>query len=164
MLDYTLYDRVCYSCSKWPESQETNPDEYAEYWSSHKDHCSSNYKGTSQSMESSAAIDIWNRSIEKHKLVYGTYIGDGDSSSFKNLLKSDPYKGEVIVRKEECLGHVQKRIKKRLMKKSKGVTQLPERKADRIAHLYALVVVQRRGQSAADIRDGLYILLKHTRE
>ena len=165
VLDYTLYDRVCYSCSKWPESrQESNPDEYADYWSSHKDQCSSNYKGTSQFMESSAAVDIWSRSIERHKLVYGTYIGDGDSSAFKNLVKSDPYKGEVIVRKEECLGHVQKRFKKRLMKKSQGGTHLPERKADQIAHLYALVVVQRRGQSASDIRDGLQILLKHTKE
>ena len=77
ILDYTLYDIVYYSCSKWPESSlETNPDEFAEYWSSHKDQCSSNNKGTSQSMESSAAIDIWNRYIDKHKLVYGTYIGD----------------------------------------------------------------------------------------
>ena len=57
-----------------------------------------------------------------------------------------------------------KRDKKRLMKKSPGVTRLSQTKADRIAHLYALVVVQHRGQSASDILDGLQVLLCHTKE
>eukprot|EP00795_Rhopilema_esculentum_P017784 gene17784-biopygen6622 len=33
-------------------------------------------------MEKSAAVTIFLRSIEKHKLKYVTYVGDGDSSSF----------------------------------------------------------------------------------
>ena len=34
VLDYQLYDRVCYLCSKWPEERnENNPEEYEEYWS-----------------------------------------------------------------------------------------------------------------------------------
>ena len=37
--------------------------------------------------------------IENHDLVYGTYIGNGDSSSYKNLVKADPYNGVVSVRK-----------------------------------------------------------------
>ena len=165
VLDYSLYDRVCYSCSKWPETRRTSsPEEYEQYWLTHKDLCSANYRGTSQSMESSGAIDVWGRSIETHNLAYGIYIGDGDSSSFKNLIQSDPYGGKVPIRKEECIGHVQKRLKKRLMKKSPGVTSLSQTKADRIAHLYALVVVQHRGQSASDIRDGLQVLLSHTKE
>ena len=57
-----------------------------------------------------------------------------------------------------------KRLKKRLMKKSPGLTSLSQIKADRSAHLYALVVVQHRGQSASDIRDGLQVLLSHTKE
>ena len=74
-------------------------------------------------------------------------IGDGDSSSYNNLVESNPYTGIASVRKEECLGHVQKRLKKRLRKDSKGFMGLPESKADRIAHMYALVIVQNRGQS-----------------
>ena len=94
---------------------------------------------------------IETRSIETHNLAYGTYIGDGDSSSYKNLLKSDPYNGQVPIRKEECIGHVQKRLKKHLMKKISSSTNLPQSKAVRIAHLYALVVVQHRGKSASEI-------------
>ena len=50
------------------------------------------------------------------------------------------------------------------MKKSKGLTSLPQSKAERIAHLYALVIVQHRGQSASEIHNGLQVLLKHTKE
>ena len=165
VLDYSLYDRVCFSCSKWPETRRSScPEEFAEYWIMHKDLCTANYQGTSQSMESTGAIEIWRRSIETHNLAYGTYIGDGDSSSFKNLVQSNPYEGQVSIRKEECIGHVQKRLKKRLMKKAQGLTSLSQSKADRIAHLYALVVVQHRGQSATEIRDGLQVLLSHTKE
>ena len=165
VLDYSLYDRVCYSCIKWPESRQSScPEEFAQYWDIHKDLCTANYKGTSQAMESTAAVDVWKRSIETHNLAYGTYIGDGDSSSYKNLLKSDPYNGQVPIRKEECIGHVQKRLKKHLMKKISSSTNLPQSKAVRIAHLYALVVVQHRGKSASDIHQGLQVLLSHTKE
>ena len=66
--------------------------------------------------------------------MYGTYIGDGDSPSFRNLTKSDPYNGKVRVMKEECLGDAQKRLKKHLKSSSlcKGLT---DEKAKRIAHL-----------------------------
>ena len=94
----------------------------------------------------------------------GPYIGDGDLSSFKNLLQSDHYDGEVPIRKEECIGHVQKRLKKRLKKKFKGLTSLPQSKTERITHLYALVIVQYHGQSASEIHNGLQVLLKHTKE
>ena len=165
VLDYALYDRVCSLCSKWDEDRKLqNPDEFAEFWEKHRTTCTSNYRESSQAMETSAALEIWNRSIAKHQLVYGTYIGDGDSSSFRNLTKSDPYNGEVLVRKEECLGHAQKRLKKHLLKKSSLCKGLPDSKAKRIAHLYALVVVQNRGKEASDIRDALNVLLEHTRE
>ena len=163
VLDYSLYDRVCFTCSKWPESRRCScPEEFQEFREAHKDQCTSNYSGTSQSIKSSGAIDVWRRSIATHNLAYGTYIGDGDSSSFKNLIQSDLYNGEVPIRKEECIGHVQKRLKRRPMKKSPGLTRLPQSKADRIAHLYALVIVQHHGQSATDMHDGLQVLLRLT--
>ena len=103
------------------------------------------------------------RSIQTHNHAYGTYIGDGDSSSFKNLLQSDPYSGVVPIRKEECIGHVRKRLKNRLVKKI-GSSQSLSNQNGRIVHLYALVVVQQRGKSAAEIQDALQVLLSHTKE
>ena len=49
-------------------------------------------------------------------------------------------------------------------KKSSLCQGLPDSKAKRIAHPYALVVVQNRGKEAVDIWDALNVLLKHTRE
>ena len=106
VVDYSLCDRVCYLCSKWDEERKMlNPDEFTEFWYQHKNTCTANYKASFQAMETSAALNIWKRSIAKHQLMYGTYIGDGDSPSFRNVTKSDPFNGKVRVRKEECLGH-----------------------------------------------------------
>ena len=165
VLDYQLNDRVCYPCYKWPEERkENNPEYYEEFWSAHKPLCTANFSGSSQSMESAAAVDIWKMSISSHSLIYDTYIGYGDSSSYKNLVKSDPYNGLTTVRKEECLEQVQKRVKKNLFKKSKIFKGLPEAKPDRIADLYALVIVQHRGESALEIHEDLQVLLLHTDE
>ena len=94
VLDYVLYERVCNKCIRWTEERKKeNPEEYSEYWEKHSSECPANFSGTSQAMESSAAIEIWGRSVDKHSLAYTTYVGDGDSSSFKRLEQNNPYKG-----------------------------------------------------------------------
>ena len=55
-------------------------------------------------------------------------------------------------------------MKKRLRKTTKFFKGLPEAKADRIAHLYALVIVQHKGESAQNIQEALHTLLRHTEE
>ena len=80
------------------------------------------------------------------------------------MVRSDPYNGVACLRKEECLGHVQKRVKKRLRKTTMKFKGLPEPKEDRIAHLYALLVVQHKGESAKYIQEALHTLLLHTEE
>ena len=54
---------------------------------------------------------------------YNPYIGDGDSKSFKQIIKDKPYGPGFQHSKEECVGHVQKRMGTRLrreVEKSKG--------------------------------------------
>ena len=165
VLDYMLYQRVCNKCLSWPEERRSNhPEEYSAFISEHKPTCPANFSGTSQAMEGSAAVEIWKRSVDKNKLVYSTYVGDGDSSSFKNLLNSNPYQGIEAVRKEECLGHVQKRLKKHLKKKSSSYSKLAAGKVERVGQLYALVVCQNRGKSPSDIQKALWNLLDHLLE
>ena len=106
VLYYALYDKVCYQCCKWPEEKQTQiPEEYQEFCKKHRlVHYQLLRDFSGHGVISCSRI--WKRSINKHSLVYGTYIGDGDSSSFETLQYSDPYKGATNVRKEECLGHV----------------------------------------------------------
>ena len=61
-------------------------------------------------MESSGAIAMFKRSIEKHGLIYDTYIGDGDSKSYYNVVASQPYGAVQDIAKEECTAHITKRM------------------------------------------------------
>ena len=49
-------------------------------------HCQKNHETSSCAMESSGAVDIFNRSTIKHKIIYKEYLGDGDTSSLMMLL------------------------------------------------------------------------------
>ena len=69
-----------------------------------------------------------------------------------------------VVRKEECLGHTQKRLKKHFKKATtKTLTSkpLPTSKLERIGNLYALVIVQNRGKTPENIQRALYTLENH---
>ncbi|CAB3232299.1 unnamed protein product [Arctia plantaginis] len=51
--------------------------------------------------------------VQKYQVRFRNYIGDGDSKTYSGILKAAPY-GETEVTKKECIGHVQKRMGKRL--------------------------------------------------
>ena len=65
-------------------------------------------------MESAGAINIFHRSVKKYNLRYTKYLGDGDSSSFSKIVESKPYGQDIVIKKLECIGHIQKRIGSRL--------------------------------------------------
>ena len=66
-------------------------------------------------MESAGAVDIFSRSLLQYGLIYKYYLGDGDSSSFNDVVASKPYDVfSTTPEKLECVGHVQKRIGSRL--------------------------------------------------
>ena len=144
VLDYALYDRVCSLCSKWDEDRKLqNPDDFAAFWEKHRTTSTFNLEIWNRSI-ATFNLEIWNRSIAKHQLVYGTCVGDGDSSSFRNLTKSDPFKGEVLVRKEECLEHAQKRLKKHLLRNPPSVTVFQTARLN-VLHIYTHLWLYRIG-------------------
>ena len=42
-------------------------------------------------MEAQGAVDMWNRSFEKNSLRYVDFVGDGDCSSHRDVVKAKPY-------------------------------------------------------------------------
>ena len=55
--------------------------------------------------------------VQKHKLVYSQYLGDGEASSLKEVVKSNLYSEfDIVPGRVECVGHVQKRLGTRLRK------------------------------------------------
>ena len=74
-----------------------------------------NLSKSSRAMEAAGALEIFCHSVEKYKLVYQYYIDDGDTSSFKDMVASEPYEDHGIVpNKWECVGHIQKCLGTRL--------------------------------------------------
>lgn len=73
---------------------------------------------SSGAMEGSGAVKIFNRSVEKNDLIYKYYLGDGDSSSYGNVVARKPNEAYGI-EKLECVGHIQKRIGTRLRNRRK---------------------------------------------
>ena len=116
VLDYEILSRLCEKCKIWTdEKQKDKPSEYEKWLERHKPNCNRNYTGSSQAMEPEAAQRIWGRSLERNRLVYSVFVGDGDSKAFQRVTTLNPYP-LVKVQKEECLTHVAKRFKRNLKK------------------------------------------------
>ena len=92
-----------HACNYWEKKKETL--EYEQFLLEHD--CPINHEKSSGSMESAGAVTIFNRSIVCNKLRYKTYIGDGDTQSYHEVVKNDPYPGFSIKKGD---GHVQKRL------------------------------------------------------
>lgn len=65
-------------------------------------------------MEISSIVAMFQCSFKKYGLRYSNYIGDGDSKPYSGVLNAKPYGDDFIINKKECVGHVQKRMDKRL--------------------------------------------------
>ena len=78
------------------------------------DECEINHTENSGLMESAAAVIIFKRSEQKSKLRFTSMLGDGDTKTIASVNEAKPYGAGVVVKKEECIGHVAKRFYKRL--------------------------------------------------
>ena len=65
-------------------------------------------------METSAVIQLHERSVEKHRLFYNPLIGDGDSLACKKLCKINLYSPIKLIEKED-IEHVIKRMDSQLL-------------------------------------------------
>ena len=86
--------------------------EYIIWKGNHYLHCKCNVNHEAARMESDGAIEIFLRSIDARKLIYSTYVGDGDSGSFSVVIVAclEKYGELYTITKEEFLGHIQKRM------------------------------------------------------
>ena len=93
----------CKAWKYWEKKKETP--EYEQFLSEHD--CPINHGKSSGSMESTGTVTIFNRSNVCNRLRYKTYIGDGDTQLYHEVIKKDPYLG-LIIKKVECsksIGH-----------------------------------------------------------
>eukprot|EP00117_Sycon_ciliatum_P047960 scpid50775/ scgid34206/ len=131
VLDIHVSSKYCQECVVWNDRKESGRISAADFTAWKGTHtCGVNTARSAPAMESEAAVIIWSRSVADRGLRYTTYIGDGDSKAFNSVVEADPYNG-VAIEKEECIGHVQKRIGTGLreLKKTMKGTKLSDGKA-----------------------------------
>ena len=73
-------------------------------------------------MEGKGVLKMFKRSIEKRKLKYIQFVGDGDSNTFRIVAEEMKkiYGDRYEVQKEDCIGHMQKRMRNALRTLKKG--------------------------------------------
>ena len=92
VLDFVVLTKYCKECEYWSHKDH----ESTQYHKWHR--CKANYTGSSASMESSGAVQLWSRTGEKRKIRYTKMIADGDSKSHTQVNESKPY-GDVEIEK-----------------------------------------------------------------
>ena len=61
-------------------------------------------------METPSVIQLYERFVEKHSFSYDSFIGDGDSSAYRELCKINVYDPATLIEKEEDIRNVIKRM------------------------------------------------------
>ena len=113
VLDYYVACKYCHECTAWEKKDPTHEsDEWKKWKRAHDQICALNHSGSSKAMEPDIATTLWCRSEERHSLRYMVFVGDGDCASYGHIKKLKPYGNspEDEVKKEDCLGHIQKRM------------------------------------------------------
>ena len=109
--DYEVLSKKCRSCEAWEYKKATDIVACNDWTAQHM--CSINHTGSAGAMEVVGMQKMFGRSVNLHVIRYAFYIRDGDTKSFDQICKSDPYPDHTI-RTGECVGHVQKRVGSRL--------------------------------------------------
>ena len=175
-IDYRVKTKNCHACKLWKGKKWPKADKFHKY---HK--CPLNHTGSSGMMESNGILECFESSVEKRQLRYLTYIGDGDTKSYQNVVAADPYPGYPI-KKAECVGHVQKRVGKRLRNfKSNNKELMPkdyyvnkkDKKPKRFAfyltnkyinqlqNYYGIAIRSNKNTSVSDMRKAVGAVLYH---
>jgi hypothetical protein len=80
----------------------------------HSNSCIANFSGTSGGMEVEGVKKMFERSKVNYDVRYKYYLGDGDCKGYDTVCALQPYGPDFKIEKKECVGHVQKRMGKRL--------------------------------------------------
>jgi hypothetical protein len=96
VLDYEVLSKFCMKCKRIRHKYKGNEDHVRTKIQEHKDsgECSITHDGTSGSMETKCAENIWGRSEEVNAMHYTCFISDGDSSAYNAVNDLDPYEGK----------------------------------------------------------------------
>jgi len=163
IIDLIVKSAYCASCAS--NKVSLNDDEFEEWYKNHQQSCTSNHEGSAGKMEVDSIVEMFLRSDGKFGVKYTNYIGDGDSKTFVGILKVSPYGDECPVTKNECVGHVQKRMGTRLrnikkVKKLGGKKRLTDGIIKKLTTYYGLAI-RRNIDSVENMKKAIIATLDH---
>ena len=152
-IDRHVLTKYCKSCKIWERKKGSK--EYDDWLLDHK--CPVNHRKSSGAMEGAGALCIFCSSVQKHKLIYSHYIGDGDTNAFNEIVDSEPYKDfNIVPLKLECVGHIQKRLGTRLRELRKsyrhtvtpltGKGKLTDKVVNTLQNYFGMAIRQNKGK------------------
>lgn len=106
VIDHIVLSNFCLACTTGPKEGEAGR---SAWLIQHAPLCQKNVDCNAGQMEVEAALRLFGRSLEKHKLRYTTMLSDGDSRTFHALTENEVY-GYIKVAKKDCINHVHKRM------------------------------------------------------
>ena len=77
VLDTVTLSNYCSTCAN-ERKELKDEDQFIDWMETHKESCTKNYDGSAGSMEPHGMMIGFRRSVDKHKLQYTGYLGDGD--------------------------------------------------------------------------------------
>ena len=110
VLDTVVKSSFCQGCNLWKIKKKGTIDDYSDWYEDHIEQCTINHVDSAGKMEVDAITKMFQNSEEKYGVKYTTFIGDGDSKTFRDILDAKLYRDTVIVEKKECIEHVEKRM------------------------------------------------------
>lgn len=105
-IDHVVLSNFCLGCTLGPKDDDEG---HAAWLIEHAPVCQKNVDCKAGQMEVEAALQLFQRSLEKHKLRYTTMLSDGDSKTYHALTENAVY-GYIKVAKKDCINHVHKRM------------------------------------------------------
>ena len=111
ILDFEVLSLHSHECSKH-QLYDKSTQKYLLWKENHSSKYQVNFEGPSGAMEGKGVLEMFKRSIDKRKLKYTQFIGNGDSNTFRIVAEEMKkiYGDRYEVQKEECIGHIQKRM------------------------------------------------------
>ena len=169
VLDYVVKSKSCHQCKSHKNSSLA-------WKQNHTSVCCMNHEGSSGSMETAGAIEMFSRSMDLYNIRYTTYVGDGDSSAFGKVqeMLEKKYGDQYIIQKEDCIGHIQKRMGTALRKYKNnhrgtrlsdgkgvgGAGRLTDAIVDRIQTYYGYAIRNNKGDVTA-MRNAIWAIFQH---
>lgn len=114
VVNIDVMSSFCKGCNTYKKAKSGT--RYKSWQKQHMSSCQKSHHGSAGKMEVDGMKQIFQRSVAERKVHYLSYIGDGDTKTFKEISESQPYGADISIEKIECVGHIQKRMGTRLRK------------------------------------------------